>query len=386
MGILLACGSNASGQLAIGSTEDVAVFTPCQFDPSSSPGEVVSVVSAAAHALVLRQQDGEVTLLGAGTNTHGQLGAQCALSKEQPRKAFRPISLARDAGLEHWQPVMIAATWTTSFVVFERAGRQRIVAAGSNDFGELGTGGAGKAGIQEVDVGLRDGERISLIRGGQRHVLVVIEGETRQRVVGWGASRRGELSPQVSQSKKGKGPTLPAVSSPVEVQLDLPDKIVDIALGASHSVVRTGDGGVRAWGSDAKGQVAGLTAPSSVQASAIAATWGGTYLVQQGQVWSQGSNTHSQLLRTSSSPRGLVQTPAGVATIAAGSEHILATTTQHRTLSAGGWNEHGNLGVGDVVDRAELVPVTLNGSVRAIWGGCAASWVLLETGGDDATA
>jgi protein ATS1 len=383
MPTLLACGSNGAGQLAIGHADDVATFTPCVFDPSCPPFErVVDLVSAASHALALVSADGRNHLMGAGTNTHGQLGKVCALDEcARAATSFRPLSIARDAGFEGWEPVKVAATWTTSFVALESPDgsavrTQVIVAAGSDDFGELGGG----------VIHLKEGERVEHLRGGQRHVLAVLaagSGDARkQRVIGWGAARRGELDPNPQPSKgKGKARTIRTLP-PTELPLDLPSPIIDISLGASHTLVLLANGRVLAWGNDLKGQITGLADASGVRA--IGATWNGSYLLSD-ELWSQGSNTHGQLLRSNGgetrAPRASVPLDAEeVAAFAAGSEHILALARSRsgaRTdLWAGGWNEHGNLGLGNTDDRAELVNTGVQAS--RVWAGCAASWALIE--------
>ncbi|TXT11124.1 hypothetical protein VHUM_01875 [Vanrija humicola] len=369
---LFACGSNGSGQLALGHEDDVASLARCAFDPSCPAStEIVDLVSAASHALLLVSTASGTHLLGAGKNTHGQLGKQCALSCPTAATAFRPLALAREAGLgDGWSPARVAATWTTSFVVYERgeAGsadrEQAIVSAGSNDFGELGVAGT-PDGPVVLDV-LRAGEYVEHLKGGQRGP------QRSQRVVGWGACRRGELNPvpapaTASRGAKGKGkaPARAPVSLPVTVALPIPAgaHITDLALGAAHSLALLSNGRVLAWGSDLKGQVAGLDAVNDV--TAIAATWNGSY----------GSNTHGQLLRRDSDPRGRVALEQPT-TLTAGSEHILVTAGGK--LWSGGWNEHGNLGVGDTADRAGLVEVPVPGAIRRVWGGLAATWVWSE--------
>ncbi|CAK9786623.1 RCC1/BLIP-II protein [Cutaneotrichosporon oleaginosum] len=380
MPTLLACGSNGAGQLAIGHVEDAAVFSPCVFDPSCPPFEsVIDLVSAASHALLLVSAEGRSHLLGAGTNTHGQLGKACALTdSSRPATSFRPLSIVRDAGFEGWEPIKVAATWTTSFVALESpdgsaARTQVIVTAGSDDFGELGGG----------VIRLKDGERVEHLRGGQRHVLAVLSSGSgnarKQRVIGWGAARRGELDPK-PQPPMGKGKArVTRTRPPTELTLELSSPIIDIALGASHTLVLLANGRVLAWGSDLKGQITGLDDATGVRA--IGATWNGSYLLTD-KLWSQGSNTHGQLLRSDAgetrAPRLPVPLEAeAVEAFAAGSEHILALAraAARTDLWAGGWNEHGNLGVGNTIDSAQL----LNTGVRAtrVWGGCAASWALV---------
>jgi len=402
---LLACGSNGAGQLALGHEEDVPMFTPCKFDPSC--GQVTQIddlVSAASHSLLLvTTSDGDRKLLGAGTNSHNQLGLQCALTDcQRAAPTFRPISLQRAAGLgDDWIPTKIAATWTTSFVLYSHpsTGEEKLVACGSNDFGELSVSPGSSDTIVVVNLGLRPDERVELLRGGQRHVIAVLSQNGSQRVVGWGAARRGELSaiplPAAPRSAKGKGkaPARPSTLTPTAVDLVIPpgSRIVDISLGASHSLALLSSGRVLAWGNDAKGQITGLDTVTGVRQ--IGATWGGSYLLTDEGILSQGSNTHGQLLRDATdgdthAPIPLEGTPTA---LCAGTEHLLVMargTAPHmpESLHVGGWNEHGNLGLGDAVDRPRLVRIknvhSKGERVVSMWAGCAASWIWLETAPD----
>lgn len=473
--ILLACGSNGSAQLSLGHVDDVNRLTPCGFHPSIEellPGSrIVDLVSSATHSLAILRTDvaspstpGSKTearniLLGAGTNTLGQLGPRCALwDGVKPETRFKPVDLLGPLGLNHeeWEPVKVTATWTTSFAVFRRRStpadsgaipsamtgaddRERteemVLSCGSNDFGELGKGESqdhsGRITITApsdkptvVSLGLRPGETVEMLRGGQRHVLAVIEqlnGD--QRVIGWGAARKGELdlthlssSPASSESgpsaptrkaghttsSKGKGKAVSraTVVPPTVLSLSLPgaERVVDIALGSAHTLLLTSNGRVPAWGSDQKGQITGLGGLSRVKA--IAATWGGSYCLVEGEqtgklrLLSQGSNTHAQLLRDDDSTPGArdVELPADLQLegLVAGTEHILLYGTgleegsRRPSLFAGGWNEHGNLGLGDERDRPRLTEVDLGdiGSgpfcIKRVWAGCAATWVYLD--------
>lgn len=393
---LYACGSNGSGQLALGHEEDVSSLTRCAFDPSCPAStDIVDLVSAASHALLLVSNPSGTHLLGAGKNTHGQLGRPCALSCPPAATTWRPLALGREAGLgDGFAPVKVAATWTTSFVVYERgvtgsAGReQAIVASGSNDFGELGVAGPSAGPVVLKDV-LRAGERVEHLKGGQRHVIAVLSSgtgpERTQRVVGWGACRRGELDPvpapaatPASRGAKGKGkaPARAPISLPVTIALRIPPgvHITDLALGAAHSLALISNGRALAWGSDLKGQVASLDSVQDV--TGIAATWNGSYVIASGALWSQGSNTHGQLLRRDSDPRGQVAVQQKPTCLTAGSEHVLVTAGDQ--LFSGGWNEHGNLGMGDTADRADLAQVPVPGAIRRVWGGLAATWIWSE--------
>jgi len=427
---LYACGSNGAGQLSLHHHEDVSTLMPCEFHPSLSlpaDAEIIDLVSSSTHSLLLVRAHDRNILLGAGTNTLGQLGPRCALWDEvKPETRFKPVNLAGSAGLQgDWEPIKIAASWTTSFVVYRacsevdggsataaggsstnpdtaigtRGSREVLLACGSDDFGELGRGGPrDKVSVTrpsdspvEVDLGLEEGDAIDMLRAGQRHIVAVISGPNGQRMVGWGASRKGELDCRAGvRSIKAKGKTAyPPISAPVALELDFSgsQRIVDVRLGASHTVVLLSNGEMRAWGSDLKGQIDGLSATSGIRS--IAATWGGSYVLDDaGRVWSQGSNTHGQLCRIAEmdprTARGEVapgDVISGVEEIVTGSEHLMALVSGQdgqRQLYAGGWNEHGNLGVGDQVDRASLQQVDVPGQIKRVWGGLAATWVWVE--------
>lgn len=422
---LYACGSNGSAQLSLHHQEDVSELTRCQFHPALEldTAEIIDLVSSSAHSLLLLRTNAGNILLGAGTNTLGQLGPRCALWDDiKPESRFKPLDFLRSAGVEgDWEPVKIASTWTTSFVLYQRirdtvsvhdesnaasgaAGSatasveepvmQILLACGSDDFGELGRGGGPGSKIAitrpfdnpvQVNINLQPLEYIQYLKAGQRHVVAIVNGPNGQRAVGWGASRKGELDPRLGkQSSKGKGKSAyPAVSAPTAIALDLEDgvSIVDIALGASHTLLLLSDGHIKAWGSDVKGQITGLNDVEAI--TGIAATWGGSYVVMNGEVWSQGSNTHGQLMRgtTVDGSLGKIDLQGKeVEGIVAGSEHLLVVIKkeQQTELWVGGWNEHGNLGQGDHVDRVEPVRLKVPGQIRRIWGGLAATWVLTD--------
>ncbi|WVQ72999.1 hypothetical protein IAR50_002562 [Cryptococcus sp. DSM 104548] len=443
---LYSCGSNAASHLALNHPDDVSLLTPTIFHPSlpsfSPNTQIIDLVSASAHSLLLLRHPPSDTgvqekniLLGCGTNTFGQLGPRCALWDDvKPEKRWKGLDLASDAGLgEGWEAIKIAATWTTSFVVYRRvpeaavSGRssgatsgdhkedeegeeQVVISCGSNDFSELGqdvpltlsntptpipiSQASQKPTL--VDLSLRPAERIEFLKGGQRHVVAVVSGQDGQRVVGWGASRKGELSATtlskngdgaraLSSKAKGKSKAAPypTTSPPTVIHLPIPpgQRITDISLGASHSLALLSGGTVLGWGGNVKGQITGVHLLKGVKG--IAATWGGSYFLTDKGLFSQGSNTHSQLLRGQDvgSDLGQVAVPQGLNAdrIVAGTEHLLViatTSSGSHTLLSGGWNEHGNLALGDQLDRGSLVvvPGWEDRAVRGVWGGCASSW------------
>ncbi|CAD6572559.1 MAG: hypothetical protein TREMPRED_000573 [Tremellales sp. Tagirdzhanova-0007] len=447
--LLAACGSNGSGQLAISHSQDANTLRPCCFHPSLDSvignAQVLDLVSASTHSLLLLNLNTDSAdpgntslLLGAGINSVGQLGPRCALWDEvKAETRFKAVDLLGPLGLAQadWEPIKIASTWTSSLVVYQRSPRaalgsdssavkeefaeQMVLASGSNDFGELGTTRALDEGSPSnssakptmVDLGLRRGEWVERVEGGSRHFVAVISagnGDARkQRVVGWGAARKGELDvsvlvgesafepPREAKGKgKGKSVARPLTLPPTELNLPIPvdTHITDMSIGASHTLILLANGDVLAWGSDTKGQITGLTEIRGV--NGIAATWGGSYILKDHEIWSQGSNNQSQLLRQtldSDSALEPVRIEEGwrARDLVAGSEHVIivASREDDESVWTGGWNEHGNLGMGDQTDRHELTRVDIKTAfpelggrvkIRDAWGGCAATWVWLD--------
>lgn len=418
--MLLSCGSNSFSHLALGHSQDVSTFTPTLVTPH---GRLLDLVSVSAHTLILVDDGTRNTLYGIGTNTVGQLGTPCALRDEEDKQVlngWRRLELIRELQTDlaevEWQPVKIGATWTTSFVIYRRLtsgkssdqssnAEEIVVACGSNDFNELGyTDVSSVRGASTttpssrpriVDVGLQPGDTIDHFSCGQRHIMLVISSvEGKQRVVGWGAGRRGEFDLSTldgssfsgsgaSSKGKGKAPARPTTYPPTElsIPLDLDERIIDISLGASHTLALTSKHRVLAWGSDQKGQIRGSSGLRNIKQ--ISASWGGSYFItNQGQILSQGSNIYSQLLHDQKE-RAEVEIPEGwcAEKIIAGSEHlsVLLTRGEECELWVGGWNEHGNLGLGDRRDRARLSRINPGpGKIEGVWGGCASTWLLIR--------
>lgn len=398
--LLTACGSNGSGQLGIGHTSDTSILQSVLFDDSIShlisPACNRDLTSSSTHTLILVDTEIGPLLLGAGTNSCGQLGPKCALWDDvKPQTRFKPVDLLSSLGLKQrdWMPRLVAASWTSSFVVFQSVGgtegasgglqapRELLVACGSNDFGELGHPPDSESHTSQpviIDLGLKKGERITSLKAGQRHVIAMVEGDGTCRMIGWGSARKGQLD--VTQTLgaarsngKGKGAIRPKTLSPTTILSLQPDQtIVNMSLGASHTLILDSESRLRAFGADDKGQITGLDGMEGV--TEIATTWNGSYIKREGKIMSQGSNTNCQLLRSSLAVRAEIH--GGGEAIQAGSEHVLLRRKDK--VMVGGWNEHGNLGLGDRKDRHELEILPVEGRVERYWAGCATTWVLVS--------
>ncbi|TFY54474.1 hypothetical protein EVG20_g9688 [Dentipellis fragilis] len=146
---LYAAGSNGSGQLATGDTDDAHIFTPCVF-ADHAPGvlppnteHILAYAGGGNHTLLLLSfrpdepnAPARVELWGSGSNSRGQLGP----SLDTHRSTFQPIHLPlAPLNLHDHTPIHIAAGWDTSFVVLRSPTRPHtdtVLSCGGNDFGE----------------------------------------------------------------------------------------------------------------------------------------------------------------------------------------------------------------------------------------------------------
>ncbi|KAI0640260.1 RCC1/BLIP-II [Trametes polyzona] len=434
--MLFSAGSNARGQLGTGIDDDAHSFTPCIFAdalPGQLPSHIVSVenVSCGAnHTLaLLRRHDGTNELWGCGDGNRNQLGpfyaSQVAADGEdEPYGAtaiFRLLDLGLNAlrlaegdSLEGYSVRMAAAGWETSYVVLSCSGQDDVLLSmGADDFGNLGVGSE-RSRRPQVDarrsphmVPLRAAlpgnsqSTLSVLAlcAGPHHTVAHVrlcptEGPSEEYVVGWGASRHGQLGAILNTA----GKPLPFTSSPHLVPISELNKVTGIALGNQHTVALLSSGRLISFGSNRKAQISGLETLKGVEL--VGCTWNGTYAVlRPGSVVATGSNTHCQLGRGTSGhePQGSLKPvsfpfaprPGQVVKMVCGSEHVLCLVERRddgetmREVWGWGWNEHGNLGLGTLDDVD--VPVKIwprrevdRGRVVDIWAGCGTSWIFVE--------
>ncbi|KAI5833433.1 RCC1/BLIP-II [Schizophyllum commune Tattone D] len=399
---LLAAGSNARGQLGIGSYEDSHIFVPASFaghSDSRLPSTPLAISGGANHTLALLEgTSGLPELWGAGDGSSGQLGPDI----KSTTTVFRCIKLR---GLDKRRCRLIQAAWETSYAVFSADGQPDVlISMGGDDFGDLGVGKQGKgkarAGyhIVKLDHLLEDVDdntlRVDWLSAGPHHVVLrlsanhVRASHRKAAIVGWGACRHGQLGDVANL--EGKMPTF--IDAPRVIFHDNPnDPIEHCAAGHHHTVLLRRSGAVSCFGSNRKGQLTGVDGRTGIKA--IGCTWHGTYEVDEDdKVHCTGSNIHGQLgigyatsERTESAAAALPSSSTHrLVDFACGSEHILARleTNTWTEVWGWGWNEHGNLGTGSLEDV--IVPTKLwpkegdaPGEVRGIWAGLATSWIAI---------
>ncbi|KAJ3570756.1 hypothetical protein NP233_g4190 [Leucocoprinus birnbaumii] len=438
---LLSAGSNAQGQLGNTTVDDSSVFQACSFHGQPAGNlppnvtDIAEVANGANHSLLLLKtriaQDTEATeLWGCGDGRMGQLGP--GLRQQEPITSFHKVALdtaLAELGLDKYTIHSVSATWETSYLIAKKSGCHDVILSfGSNEFGDLGIGrDAGDKGIEKgVGIHIVDFSHVSVagnsiksaktvtvekMRSGQRHIIVSLkviwDEEPVQILVGWGACRHGQLGdvknlPSQPSSKplkaKSKKPIIPSpptyCSRPILVyhSINPSDLVVEYSLGIHHSAFLHSSGRISAKGSDRKNQVQGLE--SIHIARDVKCTWNGTCVLTGDAspcVLSTGSNSHGQLGRTDNSTTMKVDdipiANAPVKALACGSEHtlvIMSVDGKGDEVWGWGWNEHGNLGVGNTADSPTpqriWPPLDSLGTYRIlnVWGGNGSSWILYE--------
>ncbi|KAF9512365.1 hypothetical protein BS47DRAFT_1297726 [Hydnum rufescens UP504] len=434
---LFSSGSNAKGQLGSGDTSDKHQFSRCSFSSGCSdvgdlPSDIASVIQIASgsnHTLLLAESaDGPPgrtrsrSVWVTGDGSRGQLGPHNHRGC-QTFSRLDDVTLGNSSALRGYTPVAVAALWETSFLVlrppeWKHGASDAVIAMGANDFGDLGQQ---RGQTQEQHRGRGRGRgrqrpthndspseeeyffRVRRLEPGLHHVVAVLDvgsgssSGVRQCLVGWGASRHGqlqfrpvlEIGASASASVTNSTGVFPEERS-----------ITSLALGQHHSVILSGEALFTA-GSNKKGQLA-LDAAVVRGASSVHCTWNGTYVLcrpsdPDWQILATGSGDRGQLgvgvvsaqdgLRAVSFP--FATRSKRVQSIACGSEHVLAVLVslegEGTEVWGWGWNEHGNLGLGHTHDvnvpvkiwpGSETAPPL--GSVVSVWAGCGTSWVFVK--------
>ncbi|GLB43542.1 putative rcc1 blip-ii [Lyophyllum shimeji] len=189
----------------------------------SNTNRVLNVTSGANHTIVLGETRGDdgnhgTEIWGSGDGSTGQLGPEYLqlIRDGAPSTIFRPINLPlQQFGLAGYQIKRVTASWETTYVVLSCEGKGDVVISmGADDFGDLGIGGKAKGKGKEKEGPVHivsfahltvDGNplrnatiAVQAIAAGQHHVVAQLsvtgkDWDTRTCIVGWGASRHGQL-------------------------------------------------------------------------------------------------------------------------------------------------------------------------------------------------
>ncbi|MDG5814718.1 InlB B-repeat-containing protein [Chitinispirillales bacterium ANBcel5] len=304
-------------------------------------------------------------------------------------------------------PVMVACGEKHSVLLFSDGS---LWAAGSNEFGQLGTGA--DANLLTFTNVKND---VKYVAAGSNHTMVITNDG---RLWAAGANHSGQLGTETTDPESrfveveqdikhvaaGRGYTLAvknngrvlATGSNDAGQLGIGDAYNDssfteiqgisdavyVSVFVSHSMILTSEGKLWATGRNAMGQL-GLGDSSSVTTPLLAATNVASVscglvhtlaLDINGQVKGAGRNTYGELADGSSGYSVFTELNgiSDITTIAAGQSHSIFLQSDG-TLLASGYNNRGELGTGDT-DRREI-PVTVATDVTYVdtYGGSSRS-------------
>ncbi|KAJ5896362.1 uncharacterized protein N7473_005761 [Penicillium subrubescens] len=397
---LFAFGSNGSGQLALGHTEDVSSPTQCLFDEPPATGDAIVHIAAGGNHTLLLTESGCV--YAAGCNTDGRCGLDTPDSENL--LSFRRVVL-RDAetGSRIDTFKCVSATWEGSILVASvqksadmGVREDKVFVMGSNPKGELGlqlqsTSTPGDNVIRpgsSIPDFLPQGTNVIALASGMGHTIAVL---SNGEVYGWGGSRKSQLGETLKDQK--------IIWSPAKVE-GMPFAAQSAVCGREFSVV-CGDRGKGEFGvlGDKANRWGVLDVPESLRDmgssgngglmgfSSIGASWHGIYIHATSQS-STAERNSVPLIAWGRNDRGQLP-PDNLpppAKLAVGSEHVLVLM-RDGAVAAFGWGEHGNCGPdtderGNVAGRYSLIPLddVLAGGEKVIGlgAGCATSWIVTE--------
>lgn len=405
--ILFACGSNAGGQLGIGHRDDARTLAPTLTGQSSFPPSghhIVHLAAGANHAAcILRASNGENKIYITGRRSDvpahpmalgGTDESFSLLTHEQVDSLLAEAGVQSTGPTPRWQPIDVACAWDTTLIALRpsRGGGDILMALSTPD--EVGQGLAGPQAKQTgpLLVPLWDalhpappGQtlRIRALCAGPRHVLAHVSVHLGSRdwahyVLGWGAARHGQLGPLHLPPKDQGGPRRGGArkfySPPTSLtfwRCQQEHPVVSLAAGQAHTLILRSVPGHELRRCNALGiRVTGCEAhfdTSVANASDVGACWKTTAVLERSVkgdvVTMYGNGAHGQLGSRSAAKaftRGeevrmaeADLTPGTkIKHIRCGSEHVLvlvasAGNEEKPHVLCWGWNEHGNLGLGD---------------------------------------
>ncbi|TIA87185.1 hypothetical protein E3P99_03327 [Wallemia hederae] len=354
---LLNAGSNSNHQLNE-CDEDISSF---KFAREFNNG--VEIATGGNHTLVLSNTH----VYGAGSNSSNQLG----LGTDTVHTLTRLDWLSQLYPLH--TPTRILASWDTSFVLLEGFNQSPLfISIGSAEFGARGVANA-SATPTPISLPLQD-HHIVHLSASFRHIVAILKHNNNETfsVIGWGASRKGQLSDAYK--------AVPFLATP-HTLLTTSTPLIRVSTGREHTIIHSADDLI-CWGSNAHGQ---LNIPSVPKHRTLlyGCTWRGTVWYDGEALWSVGRTgaspnaTSSDDIRT---PQLISDSLPPIQQLAVGSEHTLLRTADN-TVYVCGWNEHGNLGLGHTRDMHTPIRIPL--TATHIHAGNATSFILTDNVTDD---
>jgi alpha-tubulin suppressor-like RCC1 family protein len=371
---VLACGSNASGQLGNGNT-NTNVLLNYMKDASGNTLSGAKAVSCGSNHTMVLLNDNKV--LACGNNSDGRLGDGTTTSTSSTTSKV-PVYM-KDASGNTLSGAKAVSCGNINTVVLLNTGN--VLACGSNVFGQLGNGTitSTSSTTSKVPVYMKDASGNTLsgakaVSCGGSHTLVLLNDN---KVLACGFNGSGQL---------GDGTTTSTGSTTSKVPVYMKNSsgiILNIAkavsCGSNHTVVLLNDNTVLACGSNSSGQLGDGTTTNtssttskvpvymknssgSILTGAKAVSCGSSYtvvLLNDNTVLACGSNTSGQLGDGTTTSTGTTASKlpvymknssgsilTGVIAVSCGSEHTVVLLNDN-TILACGYNNSGQLGNGN---------------------------------------
>lgn len=353
-GAVWAVGSNFDGQLGTGATQDSLTETPVRVVFPSS----VRIVDLEAGLYFAVALDDTGSVWTWGLNTVGQLGDGSTIN-------YRALPVRVD-GLQDRTITDIAAGAFHTTVV---ASDGTSWSWGNDDRGQLGDGGpledptTRRAGLSRTPVQtvIPGARAATTVTAGYWYSIATASDGT---MWAWGDNVEGQL---------GDG-TTDLTTAPTQVQGLAGERITDIAAGDDHTLARTKNGTVWAWGNNTSGALGDGTTTdrsipakvASLSAHSVTEVTAGTHysaaITNVGSVFTWGRNTagtlgHGTLLDSASPSRvdSLRGTP--IRTVHAAGDLVTATAVDGGTFA---WGDTTGAPFGDQSPRtAQTTPLQL---------------------------
>lgn len=318
MTVLLAFGSNGSGQLGLGHCDDLNYPSKVNV-----PGNDFLVSCGGNHTIIINNS-GEA--YGSGDNSSHQLGLE--------GDSYNKFTKLCNELKNKW--IFAAALWAESYLIDHEG---NIFASGNTTkvftkFSQFSFTSIPK----KVVVGLG-------------HVVVLCQNND---VWAWGSNRKGQIG-----DTDGSVPKL------------LASDVKDIACGKDFTIILQNSNSIKILGNvkHLSGLIEFTKSYGNGIVKGIVSSWTSVHIILDSRILSFGNNTHGQLLQPSHPP---------ICNIAAGTEHYLAIGNGNRTVFAWGWGEHGNCGKSLENNFSQVFNSPDSSTITNIYAGYSSSWICLQ--------
>ncbi|KAI3974140.1 hypothetical protein MKX01_033391 [Papaver californicum] len=348
-------GAGTDGQLGTAKLQDEHL--PQLIHSLSYVANTISQLACGgAHVIALTGNDGKVFTWGRGAT--GQLGHGDCINSLNPK----PVKLLEPLFISH-----VSAGWNHSGFVSDSG---KVYTCGDGSFGQLGHGDYESHHLP-VEVSYFDSKHVEQIACGMRHSLVLLKGQSRAQIYGFGSGKRGQLGVSVDCIKTLSN--LPQAVKGLE-NVEIPN----IYANGDHSAAMSADGNVYTWGRGFSGKSDAYCPQilsSPLKFTKVALGWNHALLLTDGkEVFMLGGKyhgmlsdpgkmsvdlhppIHENLSQSSDSDKVSILgkipdlNETKVIDVAAGSEHS-AVVTENGEIRTWGWGEHGQLGLGNTCDQ-----------------------------------